>query len=376
MIRQANSEGMPVEKACKIMSVSKHQYYHKPLGGTRGVKPSTTTRRILPDGIVEEVDNQEVLKKIIAVKENDLKRYGYQKMTAELQFNGFIINSKKVYRLMGSQGILCAPRPKVVKEYVKFRIVQSTRPLEVIEMDIKHIKIIGTHHFDYILTVIDTFKRTALHWNVGLQMKQNQVKDAIESVVINHLQPAGLKLSKLKVELRSDNGSQFEAKKLMEFVKDNGIDQVFTHPYTPQENGHIESFHSILTDAIGTKQFDSLHKLETWLKMFYSHYNSDRIHGSICNLPPDVFDILYDNNFIDVLKKDQKVKLKLKIPMYQVKSTLVMIKEKKTITGKGSSSEPLSCKLNTSEGDLLLSNNFHAFQQIAPINSTLALANN
>jgi transposase InsO family protein len=36
------------------------------------------------------------------------------------------------------------------------------------------------------------------------------------------------------------------AKLIQEFFKENYLNQVFTHPYTPQENGHIESFHAIL----------------------------------------------------------------------------------------------------------------------------------
>lgn len=49
----------------------------------------------------------------------------------------------------------------------------------------------------------------------------------------------------IDIEIRSDNDPQFCAKKLQDFLKENHFLQTFTHPYTPQENGHIESFHAI-----------------------------------------------------------------------------------------------------------------------------------
>lgn len=369
MIRQANSEGMTVKKACKIMSITKHQYYHKPSSKKRGLNPSTHTSKLVEVDEIIEVPNEEIANKIIENKQNELKRYGYQKMTSELQLEGYLINNKKVYRIMRDQGLLNPPREKAKKEYVKYRSADTTRPYEIIEMDIKQISIIGTSHFAYILTVIDTFTRKALEWTVGLQMKQDQVKAIIEKIIIQHLQMAGIKARELRVELRSDNGSQFEAKRLREFIKENGIDQVFTHPYTPQENGHIESFHSILSEAIGENEFDSISRLEEWLKKFYKHYNQERLHGSICHLPPETFQVLYEEDYIKVQKKDRKIKLKLSIPMHQVKKTIKEIKEKKQIMDNGSRSEPLSCLLKTSEGNQTQTGRI-------PIINKLALANN
>ena len=46
------------------------------------------------------------------------------------------------------------------------------------------------------------------------------------------------------------------------FFAENHINQVFTHPYTPQENGHVESFHAILKSALGQQPFWSLQELE------------------------------------------------------------------------------------------------------------------
>jgi len=94
--------------------------------------------------------------------------------------------------------------------YVSQRCARPERPLTLLEMDIK------------------------MFW-----VEEHRRHD--------HLQPADLLAKDIHVEVRSDNGPQFLATRLREFMADNHLGQVFTHPYTPQENGHVESFHSIET---------------------------------------------------------------------------------------------------------------------------------
>lgn len=54
----------------------------------------------------------------------------------------------------------------------------------------------------------------------------------------------------INVELRNDNDTRFAATLIQQYFKQNHINQVFIHPYTPQENGHIESFHAILERSL------------------------------------------------------------------------------------------------------------------------------
>jgi hypothetical protein len=61
------------------------------------------------------------------------------------------------------------------------------------------------------------------------------------------------------------------------------------YPYTPQENGQVESFHAILGRDLQGKSFDNIESLEHSLKEFYDFYNFERIHGSTLQLPPITF---------------------------------------------------------------------------------------
>jgi len=134
-------------------------------------------------------------------------------------------------------------------------IVTPRAPLQVLEMDIKYVWVTQARRHCYILTIIDTFTRLVLHWQVDFTMKSRQVKQAWEEVIENYLQAADLLNESVHIEIRNDNGPQFGAKIIQVFFKENYLKQVFTHPYTPQENGHIESFHSILSKSIDKEAF-------------------------------------------------------------------------------------------------------------------------
>ena len=190
-------------------------------------------------------------------------------------------------------------------------------------MDIKMAWIEQDRRNAYILTIIDTFTRVVLHWVMGYRMRWAQVKAAWEQVIVTHLQPADLLRKALHIELRNDNGPQFAATRIREFLKENHISQVFTHPYTPQENGHIESFHAILKKCIQQGPVWLFAELEQRLTLFYEKYNNERLHGSLAFLPPHTFWQLWNTDKIERIELSQKkVKFKLKIPRYKISGNM------------------------------------------------------
>lgn len=112
-------------------------------------------------------------------------------------------------------------------------------------MDIKFIYIHGTGSVMQImvLTILDTFTRQVLAWKCQLSIRKTDVKSLIDQLIIEHLQPNDLLKQDIQVSIRSDNGSQFIAKLARNCLRENFIIQEFTQPATPQQNGHIESFH-------------------------------------------------------------------------------------------------------------------------------------
>jgi transposase InsO family protein len=309
-----------------IVRITKHQYYYQSKGKRSGKKPSMTTERVIGQ-IKELVNNQDVINQIKIVQSDPETNYGYRKMYFQLMLLGYFINHKKVYRLMKQNNLLKEKYKRTGKKYAKYRIVIPQGPLQVIEMDIKYVWIVQANRHAFILTIIDTFTRVALQTEVGFTMKASQVKQAWEKVIVNYLQPADLLSKQVHIEIRNDNGPQFAAKLIQNFFKDNYLDQVFTHPYTPQENGHIESFHSILSRSLENHGFWDIYELDSWLTMFYNKYNNVRLHGSTANLPPKTFWGLWEQGKITrKVLKNKKVKFNLNVP-YQELSGKMNLRE-------------------------------------------------
>lgn len=302
--------GMKRDKALSIAGVTRHQYYYKSKPGKPGRKQSTHTQQFIGTE-KQAIENQKVVEDMKEIQANKDLRCGKTRMTSKLQLMGYLINEKKVYRLMKQHYLLMDKVQRNKRDYVKYRIVSPLCPLSHLEMDIKFVWIESQKSHAYILTIIDIFTRKTLDWHVGMSITQHTVKTIFERIIINHLQPNEMLSKQVNIEIRNDNDRRFSAKMVQEFFKQNYLKQVFTHPYTPQENGHIESFHKILSTALKGEYFYTLSELETRLTVFYDNYNNHRTHNAICGLTPDLFEKAWQNGYIERIQlKNHKVKFK------------------------------------------------------------------
>jgi transposase InsO family protein len=87
--------------------------------------------------------------------------------------------------------------------------------------------------------------------------------------------------------VRNDNGSQFVASLVPQYFTEKNIIQEFTKPSTPQQNAHIESYHSIMESAV-CQRFEFIDKDDciNTLNRFRKFYNFERIHGGLGYLSP------------------------------------------------------------------------------------------
>lgn len=314
------SKGLSRDNCLEIVSLTKNQFYHKPKGTKPGRTVTTVTKWRDPKSLeVHDISNEEVVKEIVSIKLDPDHSNWYRMIGSTLQVMGFYINHKKVYRLMQSYLLLELARKRTGRTFVKYRRVAPLRPLQILEMDIKYFWVHGANKYAFVLTIIDTFTRFVLHWSVGFSMKSHQVKQAWEFIIANYLQEIRITNGKLEIEIRNDNGKQFNAHLIIDFFRENGLNQVFTHPYTPEENGHIESFHAILGKALKNDKFDNLRQLEERLERFYITYNNHRSHGSLKGVAPSKFWRLFELDKIDIQQLEKRVlKYSLKIPLQDV----------------------------------------------------------
>ena len=95
------------------------------------------------------------------------------------------------------------------------------------------------------------------------------------------------KYPEAKPRLISDNGPQFIARDLKQFVCLSGMDHVRTSPYYPQSNGKIERWHGTLkAEAVRPKTPLCLEDARRVVGTFVEEYNTTRLHSAIGYVTP------------------------------------------------------------------------------------------
>lgn len=264
---------------CNWVCIPCSSYYYKSTNARKGIKPSTHTKTTNGDFI----SNEQVVTDITAILSEPFAAFGYEYVTYYLRdvVYGYIINKKKVYRLMNENNLLMG---KVIKthgkrDFVKHRKITATKPLEYLCLDIKYIWVSGEKRNYYLLSIMDVYSRKILEWTFQKSIRQQDVINLFRSINLQH----GLK----GVNIRNDNGSQFIANMVRAFLKKEEAIQEFTHIATPQENAYIESFHSILDYIlIQRMELESYYEAKRELKAFMYFYNNTRKHRSLKFLTP------------------------------------------------------------------------------------------
>jgi len=267
-----------VSNVIQWAEVSNSAYYYRHKANRPGRKPTMYTLK--EDGTV--VANEDVINDIKRTLQIEFVCYGYLPMTRELNGLGYLINHKKVYRIMRDERLLCGQIISTSagkRSFVQFRKIVAEYPLQYLSMDIKFIRIDATGKFSYVLTVIDVYSRVVLNYVFKNSIKQHDVIWLMSSIVGNEKTQG--------ISIRNDNGSQFLANKVRIYLNEMGINQEFTHIATPEENSYIEAFHSIMErELVSRYEFDSFGHAEIKMAQWMHFYNHVRRHGKIKHQTP------------------------------------------------------------------------------------------
>jgi len=263
-----------------MAGMAESSYYRKPSLGRKWNKASEFTYHN-SKGPVSQKDVVDAVKGIL---EHEFIDCGYRLMTSYLNRDGYLINHKKLYRIMKQAGLLKLDdridRSGSGRKFVKYRKVYTTRPLECLEMDIKMVWIPNTGKNAYLLSVIDVHTRRILKDYFSFNVKQKDVISLLSLLLEDYEYPES-------VVIRSDNGSQFIAKRVREYLAMVGVQQEFTHIATPEENAHIEAYHGILKKEIFARfEYRSFGGIQQILKRYVEFYNNVRLHGLLGRITP------------------------------------------------------------------------------------------
>lgn len=257
------------------------------------------------------VSNEKVVKAIKTILSDEFIDYGYKRTCMALRQRGYRINPKKVYRLMREANFLYSrrkPSPQRKRTFVKYTTPAYERPFATLQMDIKYVYLWEQRRNAFLLTVLDTFSRMAVDWELDFQMKAAQVAAVIDRVKTHPLVKPYLQGQATTVCIRTDNGPQFVARLLADKIETSpSLKQEFIRPATPQQNGHIESFHDTLQNLVLNRLIlRDLDHARTVLTRFFDTYNNKRIMESILYLSPMGFLRQWEKNRIGVDPNNNK----------------------------------------------------------------------
>lgn len=278
MVKQYNSK-VTTTLLCQWVMLPKSVYYYPHREGKRGIKPSTHTLK--QDGSM--ASNNAVVEDIRRILGQEFVCYGYENVTAELRDTpySYVINYKKVYRLMDENNLLLGKviRTSGKREFVKYRTIEARYPMEYICLDIKYIWAAGEKRNYFLLTILDVFSRKAIE-----QILQRSVR---KIDVINLFRKINQQYGIKGVTVRNDNGSQFIANDVKQFLKTAEARQEFTHIATPEENAYIEAFHSIVQrEVVERFEFSGYYDAKLTFQAHMDWYNNRRRHRNLGFITP------------------------------------------------------------------------------------------
>jgi len=209
-------------------------------------------------------------------------RYGYRRVTALLKREGWKVNHKRVHRIWKAEGLaLPLKRPRRRRIGQAGEIVNKAEyPNHVWSYDFLEDRTERGGKLR-ILVIIDEFTRECLAIRIRASIPASVVLEVLEWLFLARA------VSKY---IRSDNGSEFVAKAVCQWLKESGCTTLFINPGSPWENGYIESFIDKLRDECLNRELShSWREAQTIAEAWRQEYNDYRPHSSLAYLTPAEF---------------------------------------------------------------------------------------
>lgn len=209
-------------------------------------------------------------------------RYGYRRITALLRREGIVVNAKRVQRLRRLEGMQVRKRQRRMRRLgpQQSERLRASKPRQVWSWDFVEDQTENGTRFR-ILTLIDEFTRQCLALHVAWSIRVVDAITVIEAAIARYGAPG---------HLRSDNGPEFIAYAIQDWLKERQIKTLYIRPGSPWENGHIESFHDKLRDeCLNREIFATLAEARVILESWRVEYNEQRPHSSLGYQTPGEF---------------------------------------------------------------------------------------
>ncbi|MDP7453508.1 MAG: IS3 family transposase [Arenicellales bacterium] len=226
-------------------------------------------------------DDHELLTKDITDLATRFGRYGCRRITALLRDRGWHVNHKRVERIWRREGLKVPKKqPKRGRLWLNdgscIRL-RPERPNHVWAYDFVSCRTEDGRAVR-LLTVIDEYTRECMAIHAARRIRSDDVMHTLTRLFTSNGVPE---------HIRSDNGPEFTAKAVRDWLPRVGVQTLFIQPGSPWENGYNESFNGKLRDELLNGEiFYSLKEVEILTERWRREYNTIRPHSSLGYRPP------------------------------------------------------------------------------------------
>lgn len=205
--------------------------------------------------------------------------YGTRRMVAILRMGGYVINRKRVQRLMREMGLAgMAPGPNTSKAHPENKVypyllrgVSVVRPNHVWSTDITYIRL--AHGFAYLVAVIDWYSRKVLSWRISNSMETVFCNDCLEDALRSHGTPD---------IFNSDQGSQFTSKEFTDILKRKGVTISMDGRGRAFDNIFVERlWRNVKYEDVYLHGYEKMGDLFIGLTKYFDLYNNERPHQAL-----------------------------------------------------------------------------------------------
>jgi transposase InsO family protein len=239
-------------------------------------QPRSTRRRVL-----KMADDEEQLTAAIIELATMYGRYCYRRITALLRQAGWLVNKKRVERIWRRAGLKVPRRqPKKGRLWLNDGSCVRLRPEQANHVWAYDFVQDRTHdgRTFRMLCVADEFTREALAIRVKRKLGSAEVLETLAELMLERGVPG---------HIRSDNGPEFVARAVRDWIAAVGSRTAYIEPGSPWENGYVESFNSKLRDELLNREiFYSLKEAQVLIEGWRQHYNAIRPHSALRWTPP------------------------------------------------------------------------------------------
>jgi transposase InsO family protein len=213
-------------------------------------------------------------------------RYGYRRIHALLAAEEWPVNLKRIHRLWVLEGLRVPPR-RLDRGQKAFGsddfsawALPATTLRHIWSYDFVSVRLVNGSKFR-VLNVVHEYTRESLGSKVASSIGAREVIKHLEHLFEIHGKPE---------MIRSDNGREFIAAAVKDWLRDEGVTPVFVAKASPQQNCYVERFNGSMRDELLNREtFRTLTEARVVINAWLDQYNNFRPHRGLGMRAPAVF---------------------------------------------------------------------------------------